>query len=168
MWGFAQTDYEPSVVRQTAVKISDCSGSGVRQEIHQHVAAEDDIHGVGVTTEQGIGILRQIVIGKRHHFFDDGQDFKVSASYFPEVVVPDPVRIVAKLPFAVHPGQRFFEKIRVNVRAQNGDLPVRQILDQSAEQDSYGIRLLAGGAAGAPDPQASPGFPFDADQFRQN
>jgi hypothetical protein len=41
-----------------------------RREVHQYIAAEDQIHRVGVGLERRINVLHQIQRGKRHQLLD--------------------------------------------------------------------------------------------------
>jgi hypothetical protein len=52
------------------VEIADHSFRLRGGEIHQQIAAEDDIHGVGVSQQRGIAVLRQIEPGEGHHPLD--------------------------------------------------------------------------------------------------
>ena len=70
-----------------------------------------------------------------------------------EELGPQPVGRVAKRPVAVHACGCLVQGAGVDVGRQDGHVPVRQVGDQARHGDRQRVRLLAAGAAGAPQAQ---------------
>ena len=136
-------------------------------EVHQDIAAENEVHGVGLGRQGRINILRQVKVGKAYHLLQVRQNFKLAVP-LGEIPLDELGRGGPKRPFAVEAPAGLLQGQGADVRGQDMNLPVLQIGDQPAKQDGEGIGLFAGGATGAPDPEPPLSLlPAVADQFRQ-
>ena len=86
-----------------------------------------------------------------------------------EIAGLEPGRRAPERPFAISTGPGLAQVVRVDVGGQNRDVPFSQRRNQPGEQDGQGIRLFAGTAPGAPQPDSLfPAFAACGDQFGED
>ena len=93
---FRRTDGQPAAVHNRMVQIADHFLRQFLGEIHQHIAAEDDVHRIGVVRQRWVNVIGKIQIGKRHHLLDARMDFKASLRPRFEIALLDPGRCAAE------------------------------------------------------------------------
>ena len=116
---------QPPAIDERAVEVPTTSFARSGGEIHQHVAAEDHVHRIGVVRERWIDVFGQVEVGKCHHASDLRRDLEAPALSRREIPLPEPGRGTAERPFAVDALGRLAQESRVDVRGQDGDVPVR-------------------------------------------
>src|SRR5258706_8212211 len=122
-----------------------------RNKIHQHVAAKNDVHRIGIIQQRRKVVLRQVEIAKSNHPFDIGENLKTAVGFFCEVSFFESRRGAAKRPFSVDTVGSFREKVRIYIRRQYSDLPILEVRNHSLEQNGDRVSLLTGRATSAPD-----------------
>jgi len=124
---------------------------GLRREIHQDVAAEDQIHGDGVRHHRRIAAVVEVQRREHDRLADVRGRFEGFSIPVVEVSSPNPFGGVPERPLAIDPLLGHVQRFKVDVGRQNRQGPPRPVGKQTIEDDREGVGLFAGCAPSAPE-----------------
>src|SRR5689334_9559206 len=147
-------DHQPAVVHQALVEAVHDAADGLLAEVDQHVAADHEVHAVGLGLHRRIEVVDEVQAREPDHALDAWRERVAVLVGLLEVLVLHVLRHLAERPVAVHALVGLRQRLVVDVGAVDQHVPARLVAQQAVEQDRERVRLLARGAGGAPDAQA--------------
>ena len=149
---------QPSSRQEGALEASDRLPLDFGSEVHEHVAAQDQVHRAGVRDQRWVAILGQVEGPEGHHPSDARIQLEHLSSCGAKVAGSDPRWRLAEGPLPVEPARRDVERVAVDVGSEKREPPTRAVGEQTVEENRQRVGLLPRSAPGAPEPEPQQAF----------